>query len=106
MCPYGFHLVALDAMNDCTLEAPEKPPLRRRIGCSLFPARWPETPSLCVPKADMIMTRTYWEPSIVDRLRLLVSGRLVVETRTATEHEPGQTASAAEVNVQPPLFLT
>jgi hypothetical protein len=53
---------------------------------------WPE-PAIANPRMehkDVFVCRTQCSFSWADRLRILLTGRLMVETRTVTENEIGQ----------------
>lgn len=52
------------------------------------------------------MTRTTVDLSIIDRLRVLISGRIEVQAKTSTENEVGNYATNATFNIQPPRWLT
>ena len=82
------------------------PTFLERIGWKLFPHPMPEDADPENKFKDMIIVKTYWRPSIFDRLRLLVSGRLVVETRAATENVIGNHNAVSTVRVAPPSILS
>ena len=67
----------------------------------LFPYRRCPDPSsaLC---GDTLICRVRCRLSFMDRLRLLISGHLMVESRTATEWQMGQTKTASACYVLAP----
>lgn len=80
------------------------PTRRERIGWRLFPARHcdiPDKPGM----RDCVVTRTTADLSFIDRLRVLVSGRIEVQAKTATENVVGAHATNAEFSVRPPSWL-
>lgn len=73
---------------------------RDKLRCKLFPATpcyVPDAPDDPPEFRDALICRVTVELSFIDRLRVLVSGRLSVETKTITENRIGrhQTASSA-----------
>jgi hypothetical protein len=76
-----------------------------RLRWKLYPAapcRLPEAPATY---KDVLVCRVYIGLSLVDRLRVLLSGRLVVESKTVTENEIGGLITGSSVYVRPPSFL-
>lgn len=69
---------------------------RERLGAKLFPRAFADLP---MPKdfhaEDVVTCRTAVSLSWRDRLRVLVSGRLWVETRTATEYVVGRSETTS-----------
>lgn len=57
------------------------------------------------PISDVIVHDVVVCLSIQDRLRLLVSGRLAVDTRIGTEHRPGAVQGLAAAYPLPPKWL-
>lgn len=90
-------------MNNQTLEYCAT--RREQIGWRLFPRRWIDLPELPAMR-DCIVTTTTAELSFIDRLRVLVSGRIEVQAKTATENVVGATATGAVFNVCPPSWLS
>ena len=82
------------------------PTLMEKIGWKLFPSKIPDDPDPESKARDMIVTRTTINFSFADRLRILVSGRVEVESRTATENEIGGHRTTACSSVRPPKLLT
>lgn len=65
----------------------------------LFPAAYAECPPPCGPDGDVIHTTTYVYLGWLDRLRVLLTGHLIVHTKTATELQAGSTATCGAVYV-------
>lgn len=80
------------------------PTLRERIANALFPPSHIDAPEIA-NQHDVIHTHTEARLSWDDRLRILISGRCRVTTKTATEHQIGNHATAGHFVVLPPLFL-
>ena len=75
-----------------------------RLGWYLFPntlCDMPDKPGM----RDCLVTRTKVELSFVDRLRVLVSGRIQVETKTATKNVVGAQETNAAFVVKPPAWM-
>lgn len=97
--------------GDCS--AFEYVPLRReRIGWRLFPSRHCDMPDLPKLKTggqtatrDCLVAHTKVELSFLDRLRVLVSGRIEVVAKTVTENVIGENVTVAVFNVRPPGWL-
>jgi hypothetical protein len=68
---------------------------RDRLRFKLFPSRHCELPVAPARFADCVVVKTYISLSIVDRLRVLLTGTLVVETKTVTEHMVGGTVTSS-----------
>ncbi len=62
---------------------------RDKLRWKLFPAKYLNTPGAPATAKDVLVCRVTCCLSMMDRIRLLLSGRLMVETKTATEHEIG-----------------
>lgn len=90
--PYARICKEEDVTENFAYEAPWT--WRDRLRFRLFPTRVCPLP---MPErftaSDCVISRTAVGLDWIDRVRVLVSGRLMVETRTATEHEVGQTES-------------
>ena len=82
------------------------PTFLEKIGYKLFPHGMPEDADPEGKMRDLVIIRTYWAPSIFDRLRLLFSGRLTVETRIATQNFVGDHKATALLSVRPPSILS
>ncbi len=81
------------------------PTRREKLGRRLFPRTVPNPREPKFPVRDCVFTNVSAEFSFIDRLRILVSGRVRVEVRVETENKPGQTCGNAVVDVQPPKWL-
>ena len=63
---------------------------RERLRFKLFPGRYCDLPEAPATHQDCLTIRTVVVLGWLDRLRLLFSGRLTVETKTVTENMVGQ----------------
>lgn len=84
--------------------------LRERIGMKLFPSRHCEVPEEEMPVKsrnwqDVLVIRTSVVLSWADWLRVVFSGRINVETKTATERVLGCTKTSSVAYAAPPPFL-
>lgn len=68
---------------------------RERVWFCLFPSRYCELPTAPATYQDCVITKVIVALSWRDRLRLLVTRTLTVETKTVTEHKVGATVSAS-----------
>lgn len=68
---------------------------RERLRWKLFPARHCELPEAPVSYKDVIHVKTVVVFGWLDRLRVLVSGCLVVDHRVVTENIAGHTATSS-----------
>lgn len=68
---------------------------REKLQFKLFPSRHCSLPDAPASHLDCIVVRTVVTLSLLDRLRVLWSGRLTVETKTVTEHIVGATTTAS-----------
>lgn len=91
-------LILSGLARDCTdstinFRATWKDKLRWRF----FPARHVDLPQAPKTYKDMLVCRVTCQLSMLDRIRVLISGRLMVESKTVTENEIGKhiTASVA-----------
>lgn len=75
--------------------------LRRR----LFPYRHCELPDAPAQYVDCMTIRTVVVLRFIDRLRILLSGKLEVTTRTVTENKIGEHITASECYPMPPRLL-
>lgn len=66
---------------------PPPPTLKERLRAQLFPERALANPQMS--HRDVFVCRTCCTFSWLDRLRILVTGKVMVETRTVTENEIG-----------------
>jgi hypothetical protein len=68
---------------------------RERLRFRLFPIRHCELPEAPATYADCVVVKTVTSLSLADRVRVLLSGKLTVETRTVTENIVGGTATSS-----------
>lgn len=72
---------------DAFFVEPPAPTLGDRIRSKLFPERAIANPEM--EHRDVFVCRTECRFSWIDRVRILLTGKVMVETRTATENEIG-----------------
>lgn len=80
-----------------------KPTWIDRLRWKLFPVERCEIPD--IPARDCVIVRSRYRLSLLARLRVLISGRIEVETKTATENIVGACESASCLNVKAPRFM-
>lgn len=68
---------------------------KERLRFKLFPSRYCSVPEAPATYADCVVVKTIATLGVLDRLRVLISGRLVVETKTVTEHIVGACITAS-----------
>lgn len=84
--------------------APDARPLWKRLLSRLFPMRQPEIPEDLDGWAPSYMqTHVVWHADWSDRLRVLVSGKLHVQTNTKTDVNVARMQSWSTVYVEPPF---
>ena len=76
-----------------------------RLRWKLFPANHVDLPIAPVKYKDCFNCRVTAELSFLDRVRILFSGRLVVETKTVTENEIGGHLTSSTIFPLAPKFL-
>ena len=79
-----------------------------RIGRALYPAKHvecPEPDDEVKGHGDVICVSTVTDLSIMDRLKILFSGRVAFDLRVATEHSVGNTKATAEAYPLPPKWM-
>lgn len=64
---------------------------RERLRFKLFPSQHCALPQAPAEWKDCVVCTTIVGLSLLDRVRVLISGRLRVQTRTVTEHRVGGT---------------
>lgn len=79
--------------------------LKDRVRWRLYPANHCDLPEAPPKWKDVLVCRTVVNLSMLDRLRILVSGRLMVETRTVTENEIGAHVTGSVAYPLPPKAL-
>lgn len=68
---------------------------RERLKWKLFPSRHCELPSAPATYQDCVVVRTVAMLSFADRVRVLLSGRLTIETKTVTENIVGAAVTSS-----------
>lgn len=68
---------------------------RERLRFKLFPVSYCELPAAPATYQDCVVCRTFVAFSFLDRLRVLLTGRVIVETKTVTEHIVGASLTAS-----------
>lgn len=79
--------------------------LKDRIRWRLYPANHCELPEAPPKWKDVLVCHLTCHLSMVDRLRILVSGKLAAEIRTVTENEIGAHITKSVVYALPPKAL-
>lgn len=74
-----------------------------KLRWKLFPLDTCDIPD--IPARGCVIVRTECRFSLIGRLWILLSGRIEVETKTATENMVGATATASCCNIKAPLFM-
>jgi hypothetical protein len=77
-------------------EAPDERPWSRRMWGRLFPVKHCFLPDAPPEYADCVVTTTICTFGFWDRIRILFSGVLVVQTKTVTQCVVGKTITAGE----------
>lgn len=80
------------------------PQWQEKIGNKLFPPVYVEPPELPIQK-DVIHCATVINFSIIDRIRILISGEVNVVSKTSTENKVGNCKTNSGVFISPPKFL-
>jgi|GEM_PF-4635733 len=80
------------------------PTWQERLGRRFFPQAICHTPEVHGAKDCVVITTTA-TLSFTGRLRALVSGRIQVETRTATECKVGRVLTLSATTVLPPRWM-
>jgi hypothetical protein len=84
------------------------PQFWEKVGWRLFPQRHTEAPDATaagIQAKDCLTIRTEVHLSWLDRIRVIVSGRLRVESKTITENRLGGLSTNSGASVRPPKFL-
>lgn len=81
---------------------------RQRIGARLFPSRHVEVPEVKNPEQwqDVIVADACTKHSLIDRIRILFSGRTWTRIKILTENKAGATKANGDTYPFPPNFLT
>lgn len=72
----------------------------------MWPSQYHNVPDLPTWAKDAIYCETVVDLSFADRIRVLLSGRLCVRSRTLTETRPGRVQSSSLGYPLPPKFLS
>jgi hypothetical protein len=90
-------------MSEINCFAVERPWGRKeRFIFWLFPKDYKALPKAPATHKDVLTVRTICVFGFIDRLRILISGRTFVETRTVCENEVGNNATAVSMFVLSP----
>lgn len=68
---------------------------RDRLRHRLLPTRYCSLPDAPATYQDCVVIRTVASLSLIDRLRVLVTGKLTIQTKTVTEHVVGACATSS-----------
>lgn len=79
--------------------------LKDKIRWKLYPANHCDLPEAPPKYKDVLVCHLTCHLSMVDRLRILVSGKLAAEIRTVTENEIGGHVTKSVVYALPPKAL-
>lgn len=83
------------------------PKWKRWIQQKLFPYKYAEFPELPENFKDGVISNVKIEFSIIDRIRLFISGRAELRIITFTENRVGNTSNPESAfNCSPPKFLS
>jgi hypothetical protein len=80
------------------------PQWQERLGWRLFPSNHIDSPEMQNAR-DVFVCKTVANLSFIDRLRVLISGKILVTTKTTTENVIGENITASGVTVLPPPYL-
>lgn len=75
-----------------------------KLRCKLWPPQHCDLPEAPPTHKDVLVCRVTSELSWLDRLRVLVTGRIRVESRTVTEHEIGDHKTKSVFTALPPRW--
>jgi hypothetical protein len=81
-----------------------KPTLLEKLGWYLYPHKQPATPELKDAK-DVYVIMAAARLGFADRFRVLVSGKIELETRTVCQYTMGKAVHSITMNVRPPDCL-
>ena len=87
-------LLLPDPMNTNTYANPSTYPWWVRIIWRLYPSQHCELPAAPATHQDVLFTNVLVVLPFVDRLRVLISGKLAVRTKTVTENTVGNCVSS------------
>lgn len=95
----------MEIMDNVAQVSPNPSPIRSWFRRKLFPWKPVYAPDVPGDWRDCLTSHTYCELSIGDRIRVLLTGRIEVTTRTLTENKIGNTTTASGCSVLPWKFL-
>lgn len=75
-----------------------------KLRCRLFPWNHCDLPEAPATHKDVLICRVISELSLRDRLRVLVTGRIRLESRTVTEHVIGDHKTKSAFMALPPRW--
>lgn len=87
--------------NECLIYVPQ---WQENIGRKLFPNTYVDSPELPGMK-DVMVSYTRVHLSFLDRIRVLISGKIEITTKTATENVIGAVTTNCGSSVRPPWWL-
>lgn len=77
---------------------------RDRLRMKLYPPDYAITPDAPPAHKDVLISHCFGEISMLDRIRILISGRVKVESRTVTENIIGACVSNTKIYALPPRW--
>lgn len=77
---------------------------RDKLRCKLFPPQHCDLPEAPALFQDVLVCRVTSELSMLDRLRVLITGRIRVESRTVTENMMGSHRTKSIFSALPPKW--
>jgi len=79
---------------------------KEKLRAKLFPLNHCELPEAPATHKDVLVVETFVTLGWMDRFRVLISGRLRVDTRTVTENTVGDCKTASVAYPLEPMFWT
>lgn len=92
-----------DSASNC-LACPRPLTWRDRFRERFFPAAYCELPEAPATHRDVLVVRVFTHLSWLDRLRVLLTGRIRVESKTVTEHVIGDHRTCSVFMALPPRW--
>lgn len=87
--------------NECLVYVPQ---WQEKLGWKLFPSVYVDSPELPGMR-DVMVSYTHVNLSFLDRIRVLISGKIEVTTKTATENVIGKVSTNCGFSARPPWWL-
>lgn len=75
---------------------------KHRLRLKLFPPNYPDCPRAPENYKDVLHQNSVVELSFLDRIRILISGRIAIKSQTVTENLIGKCTGKVTVFVLPP----